>query len=197
VHLQERLTYIHAQPVHHDLVARAEDWPGLSSFRAVCDGQPTVDVAWLHEVNWRQAGGRREQISAHTSTVSIPITPLPMWQKLSERELHAARRAHERSVRDREREKAAERVASGHRSLGKPSRLTKTDPFSRPKGPPKRAPQPWAHGSSEAVAAFRAAYSAMIAAYREASGRFRTSGVLCEFPEGTFPPWVYSLSQAT
>ncbi len=195
-HLQDRLTYTHAQPVRHDLVERVEDWPGLCSFRAVCDGTPTLAVSYLDEVSWRDAGGRTEEIADYTSTVEIPITPIPKWQALNERELRAARRAHERSVRDREADKAAERKAAGqHRGLGDPSRLTKVDPFSHTTGPKKRTPQPWAHGSKDAVEAYRRAYSEVLAAYRAASERFRATRVLGEFPEGTFPPWGHWQSE--
>jgi len=197
-HLQDRLTYTHAQPVRHDLVERVEDWAGLCSFRAVCDGKPTLAVSYLDEEPWREAGARSEEIAAYTSTVEIPITPIPKWQALNEREVRAARRAHERSVRDREAEKAAPRKAAGqHRGLGDPSRLTKIDPFSRTTGPQKRTHQPWAHGSQKAVEEFRRAYSLMLEDYRAASERLRASRELGEFPAGTFPPWGYWHSEVT
>lgn len=194
-HLMDRLTYTHAQPVHHDLVERAEDWPGLSSFRAVCEGSSGVATAWLDEDAWRAAGARPDQIRKHTHTVEVPLTPVPPWEELSELERRAARRAHEQSVRDRERERAAERRAAGlHRGLGKPSRLTKVDPFSRPDGPPPRRSRIWAHGAREIVGAFRTAYALVLASYRTASARFRQTGERC-FPEGTFAPWAFWLSE--
>jgi len=197
-HLQDRLTYTHAQSVRHDLVERVEDWPGLCSFRAVCDGKPSLAVSYLDEHAWREAGARSAEIPDYTSTVEIPITPIPKWEALSERELRAARRAHERSVRDRERDKAAERQAAGkHRGLGDPARLAKIDPFSRTAGPPKRKPQPWAHGSKDAVEGYRRAYSEVLAAYRAASESFRATRVLGEFPKGTFPPWGHWQSEVT
>ncbi len=190
-HLAARMTYTHAQPVHHGLVERAEQWPGLSSFRAVCDGKPTLEVAYLDEEAWREAGGRQRDIAAFTETVSIPLAMPRKWQRLSELELETARRAHEQSVRGREREKAAERAAAGdRRRLPRPSYYTRLDPFSRPAGPPKRGPQPWAHANEHAREEYREAYSVMLESYRVASETFRATGQLCAFPAGTRPPWI-------
>jgi REP element-mobilizing transposase RayT len=54
-----RMTYTHTQAVHHGLVERAEEWLGLSSFRAVCDGKASVEVPHFDEAAWREAGGGR------------------------------------------------------------------------------------------------------------------------------------------
>jgi len=188
-HLFSRMTYVHAQPVHHDLVAHAEEWPGLSSFRAVCDGKPSIDVSYFDEAAWKLAGAHAAERDDYTETASIPITPLPHWDALNEHELRAARRAHEESLRDREREKQAERNARReHRPLPQPSSYERTDPFSRPAGGTKRGRRPWAHGDEQAIEEYREAYSRMLESYAVASERFRATGVLCEFPEGTFPP---------
>ncbi len=53
-----------------------------------------------------------------------------------------------------------------------------------------------AFGAREAVWARRDAYRNMIAFHIEASARFRETGVLGEFPEGTFPPWAGLLRDA-
>ncbi|MBX7191843.1 MAG: hypothetical protein K1X94_07285 [Sandaracinaceae bacterium] len=188
--LADRMTYTHAQPIHHGLVERAEDWIGLSSFRAVCDGKSSLDVPYFDERAWREAGSRPEDVAEHTTTVSIPLTAPFAWSASSDSERRAAQSAHEQSVRDREREKNAERNHGDRRALPKASSYAKTDPFSRPTGPRNDAPQPWAHGSDEAVASYRSAYSLMLAAYRAASAKFRATGTLGIFPAGTFPPWA-------
>ncbi|MBX7192107.1 MAG: hypothetical protein K1X94_08625 [Sandaracinaceae bacterium] len=190
-HLAERMTYTHTQAVHHGLVERAEEWPGLSSFRAVCEGKTTVEVAHLDEAGWREGGGGKTTIRDHTMRVSIPVAMPASWERLSEREAGEARRAHERSVRDCEAAMAAERRASGQwRRLPKPSGYARIDPFSRPPDRSARSPKPWAHGDGSAVKAYREAYTVMLAAYRVASARFRATGVLCAFPAGTRPPWI-------
>ncbi|MBN8616890.1 MAG: hypothetical protein J0L92_40280, partial [Deltaproteobacteria bacterium] len=122
----------------------------------------------------------------YTATVSVPVSLPGLWRQLSERELRAARRAHEESVRDVERQEAVNRR---HRRLPKGSRYTRIDPFSRP-ADIKHSPKPWAHATEDDQKAYRRAYSEMLAAYRVASARFRETGVLCAFPAGTRPPWI-------
>ena len=75
--------------------------------------------------------------------------------------------------------------------------LPETDPFSRPSGPVKRGPQPWAYGSAEAVAEYRQAYSDMLEVYEMASAKFRKTGKLGVFPAGTFAPWPWEVPTAT
>lgn len=123
--------------------------------------------------------------------MSVPVRLPGLWRELSELELRAARRAHEKSVRDVERQQAVNRAARGqHRRLPKGSSYTKIDPFERPKGPVKNSPKPWAHATDADEEAYRDAYSEMLAVYRVASARFRDTGVLCAFPAGTRPPWI-------
>ena len=192
-----RMTYTHAQAVHHGLVERPEDWLGLSSFRSVCDGKASVEVPYFDEAAWREAGGGESQIAAFTTMISVPLSTPRKWEGLSALELRAARRAHELSVRDREREKNAERASGARRSLPKPSHYAKIDPFSRPSGPVKRGPRPWAYGTPEAVEAYRTSYSDMLEVYRVASAKFRKTGKLGVFPAGTFPPWSWEVPTPT
>ena len=201
-HLAERMAYTHTQAVHHHLVERVEEWPGLSSFRAVCEGKESVLVHHLDEAAWREAGAKQSELADHTTTVAIPIAMPASWAAMSPRALREARRAHEEHVRARERAAALERRAAGrHRRLPKPSHHTKIDPFSRPTDAARaeakaKGPKPWAHGTAEAVEAYCAAYDAMLAAYRVASARFRATGKLCAFPAGT-PPQARTSSGTT
>jgi REP element-mobilizing transposase RayT len=195
-HLAERMAYTHTQPVHHHLVERVEEWPGLSSFRAVCEGSGRVVVHHLDEAAWREAGAEQSELAAHTTTVTIPIAMPASWESMSPRAVREARRAHEERVRARERVAALERRASGkQRRLPKPSHYTRVDPFSRPSEETRaqakaKGAKPWAYGTAEAVQAYCEAYDAMLASYRVASARFRATGKLCAFPEGTRPPWI-------
>jgi hypothetical protein len=163
----------------------------------VCDGKASVEVPHFDEAAWREAGGEESQIAAFTDTISIPLSKPRTWEGLSARELRAARRAQELSLRDREREKSAERRRGERRALPKPSSYAKIDPFSRPSGPVKRGPQPWAYGSAEAVEAYRKSYSDMLEVYQVASAEFRRTGKLGVFPAGTFAPWSWEVPTAT
>ncbi len=182
------MQYVHQQPVKHELTERATEWPGLSSFASVIDGKPTLDVAWLDEIAWREAGARRREIAHFTHSVSIPLTPLPCLQGLSELKAVATRRALAANMRDFESETAAKRRGDGSRRLPKPSSYTTQDPNGVPAGKRRKAktPQPWAHGSEEQVREYRHAYSVVMGAYELASARYRETGILGPFPEGTF-----------
>jgi REP element-mobilizing transposase RayT len=190
----DRMTYTHAQAVHHGLVERAEDWIGLSSFRAVCEGKSSIEVPFFDEKAWRKGGSLPDAVEAFTITISIPISNPMKWDRLSARELRAARQSHEESVRDRERAKRAERKAQGDlRALPNASTYAKTDPYSRPAGLLKRSPKPWAHGSKRAVAEYRERYSETRAVHKVASAKFRATGKLGKFPTGTFAPWSWDV----
>jgi len=191
----DRMTYTHTQAVHHGLVERAEDWIGLTSFRAVCDGRSSLEVPFFDEKKWREESGDPADVEAFTKMISIPISNPMKWDRLSPSSLRAARRAHEASVRDRERDMRAERKAEGeHRALPKPSSYAKTNPYSRPAGPLKRSPQPWAHGSKKAVEDYRERYSQTRAVHRVASDKFRATGKLGKFPAGTFAPCSWDVT---
>jgi hypothetical protein len=186
--LLERLRYIHTQPVHHGLVGRVEDWPGLSSFRAVAEGKPSVEATWFDERSWRDAGADPDRREAFRHVATVPITRPPEWQGLTEDQLQLQREAHEARVRESEREHAATRDADA--TPPDAADYRDVDPFSRPRGPIQRRPPPFAHGSADDVAEYRRRYRLVVAAYREASALYRATGKLCPFPEGTFPPRI-------
>jgi hypothetical protein len=185
----DRLRYTHAQPVHHGMVERVEDWPGLSSFRAVVEGKPSIEASWFDERSWRDAGADPTQKAAFLHVATVPITPPPEWDGLTDEQLRFQRAAHEESVRDREREQAAARGTSAP-PPPEPSHYRQVDPFSRPVGPIQRRPAPIAHGSADEVAEYRRRYRIVVAAHREASAQYRATGKLCPFPLGTFPPRI-------
>ena len=180
--------YVHANPVRAHCVERAHEWPGLSSFSAVIEGRHAIEVAYFDEDAWREAG-KPKRIADFTETVRVPLTTMPQWEGLSALELRAARQALRSSMNATEREMDAARQKARIRVRSVAS-LRNADPRARPKGARPRTQQPWAFGAREAVRALRDAYRSMVAFYVEASTRFRETGVLGGFPEGTFPPWA-------
>ncbi len=184
-----KLQYVHAQPVRHDLTARADQWPGLSSYTAMVSGAAAIEVRHFDDNAWRAAGAKPAERGAFTTEVSVPTTKPPQWTGLSAREEEAARRALRANMSDYEAEMAADRRARGHH-LPAPSSYTKQDPRKRPKGRAPFKPQPWAHGTAEQVDAYRAAYSETLAAYKVASAQYRSTGHMCPFPRGTYPPRI-------
>ena len=186
--------YVHANPVRAHCVERAQEWPGLSSYSAVVEGRDGMEVAYFDEDAWREAG-KPKSLAEFTETVCVPLETMPQWEGLSALELRAARRALRSSMDATEREMALERQKSRTR-MPSVTRLMNADPRTRPRDVPPRTPQPWAFGAPDLVWALRDAYRNMVAFYIEASARFRETGVLGEFPEGTFPPWAGVLAAA-
>jgi REP element-mobilizing transposase RayT len=180
--------YVHANPVRAHCVERAQEWPGLSSYSAVVEGRDAMEVAYFDEDAWREAG-KPKSLAEFTETVRVPLETMPQWEGLSALELRAARRALRSSMDATEREMELVRQKSRTRVRSVAS-LINADPRTRPRGARPRTQQPWAFGAREAVWALRDAYRNMVAFYVEASARFRETGVLGEFPEGTFPPWA-------
>lgn len=186
--LMQLVHYVHANPVRAHCVARAQDWPGLSSYAAVTEGRDAIEVAYFDEDAWR-AAGRPKRLALFTDTVRVPLEKLPQWEGLSADALRAAHGSLRSSMDAAEREMSLTRQKSRVR-LRSIASLMNADPRIRPAGPRPNTPPPWAFGAADAVRALRDAYRNMIAFYLKASARFRETGVLGEFPEGTFPPWV-------
>ena len=184
--------YVHQQAVHHGLVERALEWPGLCSYAAVSEGRSSLEASWFDEVSWREAGARREARSDFMLTVSVPLSPLPHRVGMSVSALRGEREALARTMREREREHALARKSAGARRLPDPSRYTRMDPERTPAREQDEVQkrQPWAHGSEAEVQAFRDGYERVLVAYEAASARYRKDGRMCPFPAGTFLPRI-------
>lgn len=191
-----KVHYTHANPLRSHLVARAEDYPGLSSWEAYAKDLDALTETFFDEDAWREAGADDATRAKFTTTVTVRVGRPPSWDGLSPRERRratnaciAAMRAEERTI-ELEREQTRTTVPSV-------ASIVRTNPRSRPKRP-KRAPKrKWASGTDELVREFRAAYREMLVAYRIASARFRETGILGPFPAGTYPPRIaYPLLEA-
>ena len=187
--------YVHANPVRAHCVERAEEWPGLSSYAPVVAGSDAIEVSYFDEDAWGKAG-KPKRLSEFTKTVRVPLETAPQQSGLSVIEQRAAREATRARMGATEREMGRVRQKSRIR-LRSIASLMNGDPRTRPNVPPPRAPKPWAFGAADVVQALRDAYRNMVAFYIEASARFRATGVLGEFPKGTFPPWVGVMTSAS
>ncbi|MBX7193208.1 MAG: transposase [Sandaracinaceae bacterium] len=182
--------YVHAQAVSHELVERAIEWPGLSSYAAVSEGRASVEVSWFDDEAWREAGAKRSERQSFVHVASVPLTPLPHRAGMSESALSAERRALVARMKEVELEVSRKRRSEGARRLPRASRYTSEDPNGMPSRDREKTPQPYAHGSEAEVRAYREAYAEVMVAYERASARYRESGRLCPFPAGTYPPRI-------
>ena len=186
--LMQLVHYVHANPVRAHCVERAHEWPGFSSYTAVVEGRDAIEVAYFDEDAWREAG-RPKRLAAFTETVRVPLATMPQLEGLSVPASQAAHRSLRSNMDATEREMNLARQKSRTRVRSIAS-LMNDDPRTRPRASRPRTQPPWAFGTLNAVWALRDAYRNMVIFYLKASARFRETGVLGEFPEGTFPPWV-------
>ncbi len=184
--------YTHGQAVRHELVERAVEWPGLSSYAAVIAGRDHVESSWFDAEGWREAGARKNERASFTHTARVPLSPLPHRSRLSSSAMVSERRALVSNMQDLESEVARKRRAESARRLIKPSKYTTQDPNGVParRREKDKTPQPWGHGTDAQVKAFREAYALVMEAYDAASLAYRETGVLGPFPAGTFPPRI-------
>jgi len=114
----------------------------------------------------------------------LTLSPLPCWKHLSE---ETRRRLVADLVADIESEAAVRREQTGSQVLGV-SAVRGQHPLDRPKRS-KKSPAPLFHAASKAVRReLYAFYAEFVAAYRQASEKFRAGNRTVTFPLGSFPP---------
>lgn len=184
------LHYFHANPVRAHVVEKADDYVGVSSWRAYAEDRDEITHTYLDERAWRDAGALEALRGLYMRTVTVKIARPPSWDGLSASERRARVRALRASMREEERQAAAERRQS-ERSVVPQEEMLARDPRSRPSDPkPKRPKRKRASGADELVARFEQAYRDMMPAYQLASLEFRETGTMPPFPEGTYPPRI-------
>ena len=112
----DRLRYVLAQGVKDGLVARVEEWPGISMLKAVLEGKP-IRGTWFNRTQEYRARLRRKKKDSEPecfpSEEIVTLSQLPCWRHLSPevyRDLVAG------LVREIESDAAAERKLTGQRA---------------------------------------------------------------------------------
>jgi len=185
-----RLRYVLEQGCKESLVWTPREWPGFTTLRAALTGKPLRGV-WLNRTEMfrsQRRGEDRPESSFHEHE-TCSLAPLPCWKHLSAKE-HQRRIAE--IVRDIEDDTRRRHTEQRSEPLGR-ARILSQEPQERP-NKVKRSPAPWIHAhSKKARAAYRRAYAWYLAAYREASRRFREGELNVEFPPGCFPPRLLAI----
>jgi len=173
--------YIFAHGEKEGLVDNAELWPGLTCIPELVHGVTRSFVWYDRTAQFFAKQQGAESGEEHFGTrYTLEVTPLPCWQDLDA----PGRQAAARQLLEEARTEAAA-ARENKPSLGVEAILSQ-DPHATPERP-KRTPRPFCHASGrEAVAAFKAAYRAVVLAYHEASQRFRDG-----FLDAVFPPYTY------
>jgi REP element-mobilizing transposase RayT len=182
--LLERITYILANPAAAGLVDKAVDWPGLISTREnLHDERVTFPV--FRRADWYDAG-RPEDRTPFIDDREIEIHWPEFLAVMEPGERTALIQKHLEASESDHRDK---RQAEGNGVLGRQNILMQS-PRSRPRRT-NRSNRPLCHASTiEIWRAYRDERRLFLAAYREASERYRAGEYEVEFPKGSFPPWI-------
>ena len=181
----DRLRYVLSNGVKEGLVARVEDWPGISLVKNVLSGG-LVRGAWFNRTAEHQAKLRREDFEPrkYATEEAVELSRLPCWRHLSPekyRELVAG------LVQEIEADAAAERKRTGRQPLGAAA-ILRQHPHTWPNRT-KKSPAPRFHAATKAAReALRKAYGLFLAAFREAAERLKSGDRTARFPNGCFPP---------
>ncbi len=181
----DRLTYILANGVKENLVARVEEWPGVHSAHALLTGEP-VEGIWYDRTLARNLRLRRKTPAPGEVEIrqTVVLSQLPCWKHLMP-EAYRSRVAE--LIRGIETTAAAERAKKGIEPLGV-EKILAQDPETRPEIL-DRSPAPFVHAATRKIRKeLREAYGWFVAAYREAADRLRKGDRNAAFPPGSFPP---------
>ena len=181
----DRLRYVLANGVKEGLVARVEDWPGISLVKSMLSGEPARGT-WFNRTAEYRAELRGEDFEPrrYATEETVELSQLPCWRHLSPemyRELISG------LIQEIDAEAAAERKRTGRQPLGAVA-ILRQHPHTCP-NKTKKSPAPRFHAATKAAReAFRTAYGAFLAAFREAAERLKAGDRLARFPNGCFPP---------
>jgi REP element-mobilizing transposase RayT len=179
-----RFRYIASHGLKENLIARAKEWPGVSSIKARLAGKDTLKGRWYDRT--REFNARRKGLSATRDELAeietVCLTPLPCLAHLSE--VKTAQTLRE-IVLEVEESAATRHQDDGIETLGR-REVLRQDPEARPRNS-KRSPAPFSHCASKSERKrLWKAYCWFLSAYLEARERLRT-GQRSVFPEGSFP----------
>jgi putative transposase len=181
-----RLSYILSNGCKEGLVERPEDWPGVSSARALIEGRRLLGTWFNRSAEYEaRRRGRRPDPSLTRTEYAVVLSQLPVWEHLSAAEYAAAVRELARAAEESARRA---RQADGDAPVLGPERVLREDPHKHPAHSARR-PAPLVHAITRRMRqAFTAAYRAFVDAYRTAAALLRAGKRGATFPENAFPP---------
>lgn len=196
-----RYKYQIAQGVKEGLVARPEDWPGVSCARALAHGG-FLEGIWYDRTREYNEGRRKPRARRQTfpEEHQLRFAKLPCWSHLSDAEYQEAVQGLLEEVVE---EGAAMRKAEGivlRSRRAQQRKICRVNPWSRPKKAKKSIVQRFIAATREAKERMIAAYREFLEAYREAADELRRGNRNARFPVGCFPPglpFVRDGSEAT
>ncbi|MCP4604566.1 MAG: hypothetical protein GY847_29265 [Proteobacteria bacterium] len=193
---EKLLGYGACNTVKDGLVDKASHWKGFSTNDALGKGKRLL-YDYVNRTKWWRCGADHKEVDPkkYTEQVEIVVYPLPSWIGYSVDKRQSRFRA---IVRDHEELARLERKVEGITRVKGMERINKESPFSKPKNPRRRTPQPLCHADTkEEYRAYEAEYKEIVKVHRTASAAYRSGYYDTEFPPGTFrPPLVTIYQQA-
>ncbi len=180
-----RLKYVLGNGVKENLVARAEEWPGVHCVTPLLTGGPVAGT-WFDRTLEYTAWLRGKELAPgeSASPETVHLSQLPCWAGLAP-EVYRSRIAD--LVQEIEEAAAAAREESRIPPLGAKAILAQ-QPETRPKKI-KKSPAPFCHALRKQVRkALWEAYGMFFAAYRVAAEKLKEGDWTAVFPPGSFPP---------
>jgi hypothetical protein len=170
--------------VKEGLVQTPEEWPGLSCLELLRSETARVERFFHWARRWRKGvlaeGGDNLWDARWAEEVPLKVTPLPCWAGLSFEERQGLLQA---LLEDIEREWAPQ-----HPEVKGAEAVQLEEPHRKPLRT-KKSPRPLCHVSTrEGFRLFREGLRAWVAAFAEASARFRQGQWNVEFPPWAFRP---------
>ena len=191
---EKLLGYGACNSVKDGLVEKASDWEGFSTNDALGKGKKLV-FEYENRTKWWNSGADHKPVDPATymERVEVELHPIPSWHNLSKKQRQKRFREiihiHEEIARQ-------ERLAEGITAVKGMERIMEESPFSKPKHPRKRTPQPLCHADTEAdYKAYEADYKEIVRAHQIASAAYRSGCLGVEFPPGTFRPPLITVCQ--
>ncbi len=180
-----RLEYLLGQGCKEGLVAKPQDWPGVTATHALLDGSELQGV-WYDRTGEYWARKRREQIEPDqfTTIETLRLAPLPCWEQLDPDEA----RARVADIVDRIATETRRRHREARtRPLGV-RRILRQSPHHRPSRV-ARSPAPRFHAASRPTRRMlEQMYRAFRDAYRDAMESLRKLLPAVRFPSHGIPP---------
>jgi len=191
------LGYGACNPVKDGLVEKAKEWEGFSTNNALLKGQKLV-FEYENRTKWWKSGADHKPVDPkeYMEQVEVMLYPIPSWKMLSKSQRQKRFR---QIIHNHEAIARRDRRAEGIEQVKGMARIHRESPFSKPKRPRKKTPQPLCHADTKAdYLKYEEDYKETVKAHREASAAYRSGQFHVEFPKGTFrPPLVTVCQQVT
>jgi len=191
---EKLLGYDACNPVKDGLVEKASDWEGFSTNEALRDGKKLV-FDYVNRTKWWKSGADYKNVNPATymEKARILLKPVPSWKKLSKDQ---RKKRFQQIIDNHEQIARKERLAEGITNVKGMKRIKQESPFSKPKRPRKKTPQPLCHADTpEQYKIYEVEYKEVAQAHRIASAAYRSGYYDVEFPTGTFRPPLVTVYQ--